>query len=367
MPVDIPPIVNQDPEVQAYDEFAGLDQAVEAQQFANATEYGYDEFAGLDEAIAQQQFANATEYGYDEFAGLDEAVAAQAATNGTSSGLQNTRETAGNSDATNAQNKNDWRVRLSLAPHATYLYKAAYSPQNILYPLLQTDGVIFPYTPQIQVNYTANYDGTDLAHSNYKIYQYKNSEVGQVQITGMFTAQDTNEANYLLAVIHFLRSATKMFYGNDSNPKNGVPPPLVYLTGLGEFQFSNHPLLITNFTYSLPSDVDYIRANGFNNIGIDLLNRNNQSSGPAFNGILGGFLSSKLGINGLSLGGIRQVPAPSAVNQNVNTTNSTNSTYVPTKMEIAITLLPIQTRNQVSKQFKLENFANGNLLKEGFW
>ena len=31
----------QDPEVQAYDEFAGLDQAVEAQQqFANATEYG---------------------------------------------------------------------------------------------------------------------------------------------------------------------------------------------------------------------------------------------------------------------------------------------------------------------------------------
>ena len=156
-----------------------------------------------------------------------------------------------------------------------------------------------------------------------------------------------------------------MFYGKDAQA--GTPPPLVYLSGLGQYQFSEHPCVVSNFTYSLPSDVDYIRANGFNNIGIDLLNRNNQSSGPAFNGILGGFLSSKLGINGLSLGGIRQVPAPSAVNQNVNTTNSTNSTYVPTKMEIAITLLPIQTRNQVSKQFKLENFANGNLLKEGFW
>jgi hypothetical protein len=30
-------------------------------------------------------------------------------------------------------------------------------------------------------------------------------------------------------------------------------------------------------------------------------------------------------------------------------------------------LFPMQSREQVSKQFSLKNFANGNLLKGGFW
>jgi hypothetical protein len=36
-------------------------------------------------------------------------------------------------------------------------------------------------------------------------------------------------------------------------------------------------------------------------------------------------------------------------------------------MEISLTLLPMQSRSQVSKQFSLQGFANGNLLKGGFW
>ena len=43
------------------------------------------------------------------------------------------------------------------------------------------------------------------------------------------------------------------------------------------------------------------------------------------------------------------------------------TTYVPTKIEIQITLLPIQTRSQISQQFSLKDFANGNLLRGGFW
>jgi len=44
-----------------------------------------------------------------------------------------------------------------------------------------------------------------------------------------------------------------------------------------------------------------------------------------------------------------------------------NPTYVPSKIDIDITLLPVQTRQQVSKQFSLKNFANGQLIKGGFW
>ena len=42
-------------------------------------------------------------------------------------------------------------------------------------------------------------------------------------------------------------------------------------------------------------------------------------------------------------------------------------TYVPTKMDITIRLLPVNTRQQVSQQFSLREFANGNQLKGGFW
>ena len=158
-----------------------------------------------------------------------------------------------------------------------------------------------------------------------------------------------------------------MFYGQD--PEAGTPPPLVYLSGLGQYQFNNHPCVVTNFAYNLPSDVDYIRANGFNNIGLNMSNRRNQSSGPAPGGSLGAVVAilNRLKNSGLKPGGKTDVPNSGIVKQNVPNQNSINSTYVPTKMEITVTLAPIQTRSQVSQQFSLQNFANGDLLKGGFW
>lgn len=256
----------------------------------------------------------------------------------------------------------DWRVRIQLAKSADYLYRAA--APGILKPLFDTDGVIFPYTPTIETSYKAKYDSSDLVHSNYKGYFYKSSAIEELSIRGTFTAQDTKEAQYLLAVIHFFRSATKMFYGKDTQA--GAPPPMVFLSAYGQYQFNRHPCVISNFSYLLPPDVDYIRADGFNNYGLNLENRQTRSSGPAPSGLID-FVKDKLKINNLFPGGLPQVPAPSAVNQNVRNTNSTNSTYVPTKMEISISLLPVQTRTQVSQQFSLKGFANGDLLKGGFW
>jgi hypothetical protein len=264
----------------------------------------------------------------------------------------------------------DWRVRLRLAPNANYLYKvpAGNGGPGILAPLAATDGVVFPYTPAIETSYQAKYANYDLTHSNYRGYFYQNSSVENISIKGTFTAQDTREAAYLLAVIHFFKSVTKMFYGQDAEA--GTPPPLVYLSGFGKYQFNESPCVVTNFGYSLPTDVDYIRANGFNNIGLNMENRRNQSSGPAIGGSLGTVVAilDRLNNAGLSNGSLSNRPSPSQVNQNVTNQTSINSTYVPTKMEISITLLPMQTRNQVSKQFSLKSFANGSLLAGGgFW
>jgi hypothetical protein len=49
------------------------------------------------------------------------------------------------------------------------------------------------------------------------------------------------------------------------------------------------------------------------------------------------------------------------------TLGANRPTYVPTKIDITITLLPVQTRSQVSKQFSLARFAKGDLIKGGFW
>jgi len=250
-------------------------------------------------------------------------------------------------------NDGDWRVKLRLAPSASYLYKA--EEPGILQPLAVTDGVVFPYTPQINTNYQANYSTYDLTHSNYRGYFYQNSYVGEIAIQATFTAQDTYEANYLLAVIHFFRSVTKMFYGQDA--ERGAPPPLVYLQGLGQYQFNLAPCVVSQFTYNLPTDVDYIRAGSTNINGTDLQFRRDRQNLPT-----NPFSSAwqRLTTAGLSKGGLFSPPAPA-------TLGTDRPTYVPTKIDLSLTLLPMQSREQVSKQFSLKQFANGDLLKGGFW
>jgi hypothetical protein len=254
----------------------------------------------------------------------------------------------------NKAQSGDWRVRLRLAPNSNYLYN---DPQcgPVLWPLRSTDGVIFPYTPSIDTAYKAEYDSYNLTHSNYRGYFYKGSYVDAINIRGMFTAQDTSEANYLLGVIHFFRSATKMFYGQDA--QRGAPPPLVYLSGLGDYQFNEHPCVISQFNYTLPADVDYIRAQSGNTNGTNLQTQRQRQT------IAGNPLSyalQRLATVGLSKGAIDNRLAQ-------NTLGLNNPTYVPTKMDINLTLFPMQSREQISKQFSVKNFANGNLLKGGFW
>ena len=258
----------------------------------------------------------------------------------------------------NTSSQGDWRVRLRLAPGATYLYRA--QDPGILQPLVPTDGIIFPYTPTISTQYSAKYDSYNLTHSNYRGYFYQSSQVGDITVTGTFTAQDTAEAEYLLAVIHFFRSVTKMFYGKD--PQRGSPPPLVELSGFGEYQFNNHPCLVASFNYTLPNNVDYIQVKP-NNQGLNMSDRTPKvSSSPAstIESVLRRLTTSHLPK------GAQGTPADLGVVRNtVNGLGQT--TYVPTKIEISVVLHPLQTRQQVSQGFSLENFAKGNLLKGGFW
>ena len=370
-----------DPEV---DEFTGIDDQIERQR---QIEDGSLEFAGIDEQIAinentleEPPVLNDEEVdSYIRQAGQEEETIESpssitenvfdpgqttnageenvfdpdgnggAPTRGLSTSLQDTRSQATQQDVANFQAKPDWRVRLSLAPGATYLYKAA--TPGILAPLAATDGVIFPYTPSISVQYAATYDPAELTHSNYKFFTYRGSAVDSVTITCDFTAQDTFEANYLLAVIHFFRSVTKMFYGQDQNPKIGTPPPLCYLSGLGAFQFDAHPLAVTSFNYALPTEVDYIRAGSTPTpAGVSKAPANTPINSSSVSG-------NRAGASGLVPGGGTAPP------QFTPPAGSRDVTYVPTKMSISIQAVPIVTRNDISNKFSLTEYATGKLLR----
>jgi hypothetical protein len=140
-----------------------------------------------------------------------------------------------------------------------------------------------------------------------------------------------------------------MFYGKDQIPKPGTPPPLCYLHGLGNFQFDNHPLVISSFNYSLPSDVDYIRASsptlapGADSTAYNIKGQN-QSIGDVRRGILNT--------------GATEAPAKFP-----DKATNTKATYVPTKMSISITAFPIVSRNNISNTFSLKKYATGELLQ----
>jgi hypothetical protein len=145
-----------------------------------------------------------------------------------------------------------------------------------------------------------------------------------------------------------------MFYGNDQDPRNGTPPPLCYLTGFGEFNFNQHPLAITNFTYTLPNDVDYIRANTEANSPPGV----NQSAANSPNNI-GNPTTERTSSSGIQPGGKK---APPKFN-NTYITGSKNPTYVPTKMQIQVTAIPMMSRNVISTKFSLKDYASGKLLR----
>jgi hypothetical protein len=197
-------------------------------------------------------------------------------------------------------------------------------PSNILYPLWSTNGVLFPYTPSISTGNSVEYEPSGFIHSNYGYNAYIRSYPKSINITATFTAQTTTEAEYLLAVIWFFRSATKSYFGVNPYNKAGTPPPVLIFSYLGDYQFNKVPVVIKSFDYTLPGDVDYV---------------------PIDTGIVRENFSSDVNGIGTQLSGF---------------------TYVPVQLNATIDLdvqyIPIKLRNE----FNLDLFRQGKLLNGGY-
>jgi len=219
----------------------------------------------------------------------------------------------------------DWRVSLSLPD------KPSFTNSKVLKPLTHTGyKMVFPYTPTIILSHTANYNQIQPIHNNYPFFAYQNSQVDQLVITGQFYNQNSVEAQYWIACLHYLRSVTKMNYGLGSDGA-GAPPPIVRLNGYGDFVFKDTPVIITNFTVDMPNEVDYI-ATGIS------------ASGTSYNPQID-----------------YSDHAPSADKQR----KEQDVTWAPSESQFTVTAQPVYSRNKVEK-FNYKAFVNGDGIQGGY-
>lgn len=227
---------------------------------------------------------------------------------------------------------NDWRVRISINPSSKILYWDS-GTTGLLAPLRSTDGFIFPYVPNVTVSHSANYSSVPLTHSNYTQYFYESSSVAAINISGDFTVQNVDEGRYFLAALYFFRSLTKMFYGA-TGEYQGSPPPIVYLDGYGQHYLPHVSCVVTNFSHTMPNDVDYIEIMTPQST----TTKQVQTAATYF-------------------------PTPGQSNSMTIDQTTTNTAFnrVPTISTFSLTLQPVISRSQAI-DFDYKEFAKGGLI-----
>ena len=208
----------------------------------------------------------------------------------------------------------DIRARLSLPRNSDVLKTESGKVNPILLPLKKFNGIIWPYTPTINIAHQAEYGEYDITHSNYPIQYFSKSRPPALQVSGPLTAQSAAEGNYMLAVLHFLRVVTKMHFGMNDK-KRGTPPPVLKFSAYGDLMFSNVPVLVRSFAYDLGQEIDYIDVA--------------TESGEA--GFSDGF-----------------------------------SSKVPTMLNLVIDMVVQQTPSKLRTTFTMNDFKSGKLVKDGF-
>ena len=267
-------------------------------------------------------------------------------------------------------NPADWRVRLSIPPGPTW-------DSALFAPLRRAGGLIFPYTPTITINHQANYVDQPITHQNYQFVAYQYSKVSDIQIVGDFVVENAEQAQYWLSAVHFLRSVTKMYTGEDENTA-GNPPPLMLFNAYGDYVFKNIPIVVKGFSVTLPKEVDYITTK-INDLPTPRI-------GPGPSGDSLGGLGAAAGILSGAASAIGQtkiaglLKAGETISNVLNGTSQSrsfrgsvspsgksteNDSHVPTQSSFTVTIMPVYSRTKV-REFSLAKFVQGNYVKDGY-
>lgn len=222
---------------------------------------------------------------------------------------QATPSTSVKSGITTTPESSDTRIRLKSQPQSKV---AVYGAQGagIMSILHETDGMIFPYTPQINFTQDVDYKSQDMSQSNTDYYTYTRTPSVTLSVSGKFTIQNQREGIYALACIHFLRTCSKMYFGEAAAKSYmaGLPPPVLIFNGYGSYMFNNLKVILKNHSFNYDENMDTILVT--------------------------------------SAGGTARLPA---------------------MFTLSINLIVQQTPTAMRKQFDLNKFRSGELMKQGGW
>jgi hypothetical protein len=218
--------------------------------------------------------------------------------------------------------KTDWRVRLQVPDRSPLQKFFDFDNNPLMAPLAESRGIFWPLTPAVVIQHSANYNALAQTHSNFPFQAYQNSQVDQMNVIGEFPVQNSEDAKHWVATVNFLRTATKMFFGNDDGDGlKGNPPPIMHLYGYGDHMFNRVPVVINSFNVELRPGIDYISTK--------------QSNTPykQLSGADAGFFMNAEG---------------------------ESQTWAPTLSNISVLLTPIYSRESI-KNFSMKKFVRGEL------
>jgi len=242
------------------------------------------------------------------------------------------------------QNLNDAagrRVRLRPKPNAM---SQIIGSSGLMTPLNSTNGMVFPYQPTVTWSQDVTYTNMEIVHANQDFYSYSKTPALKLTVEGDFTVQNRSEGLYSLACIQFLRTVTKMYFGGSGGTTNlaGTPPPVLLFDAYGQWMFNALPVIVTQFSVTLPKDVDYVPIPTVSSVDNSNFNPQPNNVSAAENAFTN--INKPLPANILSQG----------------------FAWLPSAFSISVQLT-VQNTPQRLRAFDLDQFRTGELLAKGSW
>lgn len=224
-------------------------------------------------------------------------------------------------------------------------------------PLRDTNGMVFPYQPTINYQQDVSYSTVDLVHVNQELYAYTRTNAVKLTVQGQFTVQNQKEGIYALACIHFLRTVTKMYFGSSPNP--GTPPPVLLFDAYGKYMFNQLPVIVTTFTVGLPNDVDYVPVD-LSEIQQEGTAQNSPNAAKSFSTERNSTLNQPARQSDIAY-------MSNMLNrQNLKSYADPGYIWLPAVFNIDVGITVQNTPSRL-RQFDLDAFRTGSLLRDGRW
>lgn len=260
---------------------------------------------------------------------LDNAVSTPYNQNGVNPSTVTTQQQVA-TDTTNTSDAAGRRVRLSPKPGGS---SRVYGNSELLKPVKNTNGIVWPYQPVINYQGEADYKSMEMTHSIQDMYAYHRTPSVKLTVDGEFSVQNQKEGLYALSCIHFLRTVTKMNFG-ETDPNKGTPPPVLNFHAYGSYMFNALPVIVTQFSVTLPKDIDYVPVD-VSTTQLEDFQANNYQWGK----LTQPYLSEA---------------------------RSSDYIWLPAVFNISVSLIVQQSPTKL-RSFNLEQFRSGTLVKSGGW